>query len=156
MKNRSFILAQQKEYHELHRDQSNKASRDWAKRNRDKVKAIQKRCRDKNRAAFLLRERKQREKHWAKASYDRLRRSACGRACATHQELLGLWEKQHGVCGLTGVAIPSNVKPHLDHRIPQSKGGSHTIDNLRWVHPMANFAKRHSSDEEFLAWWNSR
>lgn len=62
-----------------------------------------------------------------------------------------MWEQQGGLCALTG--WPMNARcgeVHLDHVIPQSRGGSHDISNLRWVCAKANFAKRNLTDEEFV------
>lgn len=70
---------------------------------------------------------------------------------ATCAELVGLWHGQRGRCALTGVRI-STDNAHLDHVVPRSKGGAHTVDNLRWVHPMANAAKGAHSDEAFHRW----
>lgn len=76
---------------------------------------------------------------------------AKGGPYATTDQLEGLWHGQRGLCGLTGVEL-SVTDMHLDHIIPRSKGGGHTVDNLRWTHPMANSAKGDRSDEEFYAW----
>jgi 5-methylcytosine-specific restriction endonuclease McrA len=49
--------------------------------------------------------------------------------------------------------LPITVaEAHLDHRIPVAAGGPSSIDNLQWVHPMANSAKGSRSDGEFRAW----
>lgn len=39
----------------------------------------------------------------------------------------------------------------LDHIIPKVRGGSSTIENLRWVHRDVNYAKRDLFDAEFVA-----
>jgi len=70
---------------------------------------------------------------------------------ASHAELVALWYGQDGRCALTRVPlVPDDM--HLDHILPRSKGGGHTADNLRWVHPMANLARGARTDEEFFAW----
>lgn len=70
---------------------------------------------------------------------------------ATVAELRDLWLRQRGCCALTGARIEL-IKPMLDHKTPVSKGGVHTIDNLQWVHPMANLAKNNYTDAEFQDW----
>ena len=75
--------------------------------------------------------------------------------CATANELRDLWIKQGERCAITGL-VPYGGRPHLDHIVPQSKGGAHTIDNLQWLCPRINRAKGTSTNEEILAWWTSR
>jgi HNH endonuclease len=44
------------------------------------------------------------------------------------------------VCGLCGGDVdPKDV--HLDHRLPWSKGGQHTLDNLQVAHSRCNIRK---------------
>ncbi len=86
--------------------------------------------------------------------WSRLWRKAGGKKrgpIATGEQLVALWHLQDGKCALTGVSI-SPDEAHLDHRIPRSKGGPHTVDNLRWVHAAANLAKGAGTDEAFYAW----
>jgi 5-methylcytosine-specific restriction endonuclease McrA len=64
--------------------------------------------------------------------------------------LRALWARQRGRCALTGLLIEG--RPHLDHRTPVSAGGGHAVDNLQWVHPMANLAKSDRTAEEFQEW----
>lgn len=67
----------------------------------------------------------------------------------TQDDLINLWNKQHGLCALTGKTI--NVQDaELDHIVPQSRGGSHEMNNLRWVWNKANQAKGDMLDDEFL------
>lgn len=87
---------------------------------------------------------------WIANAHVQLKRRSRGQRRATRQELLALWVSQSGRCALTG--LPINGVPHLDHRVSASLGGGHTIDNLQWVHPMANLAKRDYSVAEFRRW----
>lgn len=69
---------------------------------------------------------------------------------ATHIELARLWKKQKGICPFTGVRLNKN-NSQLDHIIPLIRGGSGLIENLRWIHRDANYAKRDLTDEQFVA-----
>jgi hypothetical protein len=44
------------------------------------------------------------------------------------------------VCGLCGGDVDLN-DVHLDHKIPWSKGGKHTLDNLQVAHSKCNIRK---------------
>ena len=63
------------------------------------------------------------------------------------KQLFSLWHRQQGLCALSGRKL--NEEAHLDHITPIVKGGLHTIDNLRWLSPEINLAKRALSDNEF-------
>ena len=67
----------------------------------------------------------------------------------TAQQLWSLWKKQRGVCALSGVRLDRTAE--LDHKLPQARGGTHTISNLQWVTAKANRAKRDLTDDEFVA-----
>lgn len=54
-------------------------------------------------------------------------------------------------CIFTGVElIPENR--HLDHILPLSRGGLHTITNVRFISNHANVVKNNKTDEEFEIW----
>lgn len=61
-------------------------------------------------------------------------------------ELRALWGG--GRCALSGRLLELDTA-HLDHILPKSRGGGHTIDNLQWLDPEVNKAKRAMTDEEF-------
>ena len=64
-------------------------------------------------------------------------------------DLRRLWDRQAGLCGLTGT--PLDFKDaELDHIIPRSRGGGSGIDNVRWVCSAANQAKHGMTDAEFV------
>lgn len=72
-----------------------------------------------------------------------------GGASFTAMQLRELWERQRGICGLTGKELGPDAE--LDHIVPRARGGSLALVNVRWVTPQANRAKRDMLDEEFLA-----
>lgn len=68
----------------------------------------------------------------------------------TVSDLRDLWDEQGGRCGLTGWPLTASPgEAHLDHIVPQSRGGGHDLSNLRWVTAAANHAKRNLTDDEF-------
>lgn len=148
-------LAYQKRWYQENKARRLASTNAWREQNRNRVNELSRRRRQGN-AEYLAKRRERRSKDVVGPAYERLYRTAAGAPHASRDELRALLERQAGACGLTGGRIPPEVKPHLDHIVPRAKGGGHTIDNLRWVHPMANRAKGAHTDAEFLAWWNSR
>jgi len=74
-----------------------------------------------------------------------------GEALATHRELMTLIERQGYRCALSGVKLdPEHAV--IDHIVPVSKGGDNEIDNLQWVHTVANKMKGNMSNESFIKW----
>jgi hypothetical protein len=68
----------------------------------------------------------------------------------TAEALELLWEKQGGVCVYTGEALVPGSTASLDHRLPQSRGGDHSITNLQWVAFHVNIGKGNLTHDEFL------
>lgn len=85
------------------------------------------------------------EKHWyiiiARAT---LKNSKMASAL---KELL---EKQNYSCALTGRALQIGINASIDHIVPTSKGGSHSIENLQWVDLNVNYSKTDLLQEEFI------
>lgn len=71
------------------------------------------------------------------------------RVRVTEAELLDLWMSQQGRCALSDRALGPDA--HLDHVIPVARGGSHGVENLRWLDPLVNVARGAMSDESFIA-----
>ncbi len=61
---------------------------------------------------------------------------------------MALWEKQRGLCALTGMPLDNTAE--LDHKVPRSRGGKNEIENVRWVLKDVNKMKAHLTDEEFM------
>jgi hypothetical protein len=64
-------------------------------------------------------------------------------------DLNNLWDKQAGICAISGLPL-DRTTCQLDHEVPVSAGGSHTLVNLRWVTRDANYAKGTLSDTELV------
>lgn len=58
----------------------------------------------------------------------------------TIEDIKQLWFLQHGKCAWCAQALGED-KPHVDHWIPLSKGGSNNKDNLRLLHKKCNLSK---------------
>ena len=52
-------------------------------------------------------------------------------------------------CPYSGVALAIGENASIDHIVPRSKGGTHDLDNLQWVHTWVNMLKSDSSSDEF-------
>jgi hypothetical protein len=67
---------------------------------------------------------------------------------ATVPETRALWDKQNQECNLTGDVLDQTAE--CDHKMPVSRGGPSTIDNLQWVAPQVHRAKGNMTNEEFV------
>jgi len=68
-----------------------------------------------------------------------------------HNELKELYNKQNGVCPISGRKIYIGDNAELDHIIPRSRGGGNNITNFQWLHVTVNQMKRNLLEEEFFA-----
>ena len=108
----------------------------------DLARAKQRRWVEQNREMLNA---KRREWHGARFFYARAKKVPG----TTAMQLWSLWKKQRGLCALTGERLDRTAE--LDHRLPQARGGEHSINNLQWVTAKVNRAKRDLTDAEFLA-----
>lgn len=97
---------------------------------------------------------KHRERINAKTRSETARRLFWARALRlrngiTARDLARLWKRQRGLCALTGVRLDRTAE--IDHKTPRARGGADVLENLQWVTPVANRAKRDPTDAEFLA-----
>lgn len=69
------------------------------------------------------------------------RRRKAGVTRVTPRQIRELWSRQGGLCacGCRASLLASGY--HADHRIPVSKGGLHTIENLQLLTPHCNRSK---------------
>jgi 5-methylcytosine-specific restriction endonuclease McrA len=122
---------------------------DYYQRNSSQIRATNQEYRDKNRSRVRAWNKKYGKTHFFKTVAWRLQIKEKG-ARASYKELASLWKIQRGMCVLTERRL-NRQNCQLDHIIPIVRGGSSTIENLRWVHRDVNYAKRDLFDEEFIA-----
>lgn len=78
--------------------------------------------------------------------------------CAVHKlgglssvpMLMSLWDKQYGLCALTGKQMTRGDSASLDHIVPTARGGSNDPSNLRFVCLVVNRMKSDQLDAELL------
>ncbi len=59
-------------------------------------------------------------------------------------------ERQNFRCALTGKPLTPETA-EVDHILPVSRGGTHTIDNLQILHKSINRSKSTLDNEEFIS-----
>ena len=63
-----------------------------------------------------------------------------------------LWYSQKWVCPYFGYSLYDTTQAQIDHIIPISKGGDHSLENLQFISCAANRAKGQLSHKEFTKW----
>lgn len=97
-----------------------------------------------------LRSKAHNEKHFFKTRANSWRNGSGHKDVPMEAKALArLWKHQRGKCALSARKL-TKENAELDHIIARSKGGSDTIENLRWVCKEANRAKDKLTDEELL------
>jgi hypothetical protein len=125
-------------------------SREYYQQNSSQIRATNQEYREKNRARVRAWNERYNIRRYFFTKARTIRQRANGEPCATYKQLAQLWKFQRGVCALTGVRLNREIAS-IDHVIPLVRGGTSTIENLRWVTYSVNLAKRDLSDAEFIA-----
>lgn len=73
------------------------------------------------------------------------------RKTAGRKEVRELIANQDYKCALTGVALDPDTA-ELDHVVPVTEGGDHSIGNLQVLHKTVNRMKGSMSNDEFIRW----
>jgi 5-methylcytosine-specific restriction endonuclease McrA len=61
-----------------------------------------------------------------------------------------LFEHQGGRCAYTGVPLILSDTASLDHKMPRSRGGLNTLENVQWVTWQVNRCKTDMTHDEFM------
>ena len=97
--------------------------------------------------------------NFANATKSRMRRITAADAAPTTEMVIGLWEKQQGVCAITGRQMThihgdGRVRTNASvDRIDNERG--YSPDNIRLVCAHANIMRNNLSDDELYAWCKS-
>jgi 5-methylcytosine-specific restriction endonuclease McrA len=116
-----------------HSDLASKQRRDWCRRNPDKAVAITRRWQRNNPEKVRL---------WV---HEYRARGLNAEGSYTADEAAELFLRQGGLCAYCGSADD----PTLDHKVPLSRGGSNSSDNLQWLCRSCNSSKKARTDEEY-------
>jgi hypothetical protein len=65
-------------------------------------------------------------------------------------QLLAIFRAQRGRCVYTGRELTLGVDTSIDHRLPLSRGGASTPDNLQWLYAPVNAMKADLTEQEFF------
>lgn len=150
-----------KRWYEANKDYNLQRVLDWRRDNPEAWRALQARWRDtdERREDARLRSAEWRQENpdlvaeWVAANADKIlakrhrRRARKNAAPVEKVDLRALWVSQCGICALCGERIddslpwPDPMSRSLDHRIPLARGGSHTRENLQYVHLVENLRK---------------
>lgn len=135
--NKDHHYAQKKSYRLENKESKASTDRAWAQANKDKVNAISRRWRKRNpqKAAEVAKrsQAKRPQRSREKAARRRALVRQNGVYQVQYQELTRLLSKPCSYCG-----EPSK---HIDHIIPISRGGSHSIGNLTGACAACNLSK---------------
>lgn len=124
-RNREARKAQASAWYEANKDRALRACRDWAERNRDKVREMGRRSRRKRRAI-----------------------QANVGGSHTAADLDRIFQRQRGKCALCKCSLAAVAK-ELDHIIPISRGGDNNPGNLQWLCRPCNRSKSNKDPIEF-------
>lgn len=70
-------------------------------------------------------------------------------------QLIDKFYKNEASCFYTDLPLVLGLNASIDHRLPKSKGGTNTIDNLEWVHVSINNLKSGRTEKEFIEVYGS-
>jgi 5-methylcytosine-specific restriction endonuclease McrA len=118
IKNRERISEQGQAYYEANKERVRQRHRSWYAKNRDRHAV-----------------------HWRK------RRALKKGATIGVVDYTAIRERDRGLCYLCGEAVdPADL--HFEHVIPLSRGGSHSMENIRVSHAACNWRKGTKTPEE--------
>lgn len=121
--NKASITEKNAAYERHDRERLNARKRVWRAANRERVRAIDLAWRRRHPDIVLMKNAKRR-----------------GATAVEPVSPDALMAKFHGMCGICGEALGDGAVD-FDHIVPLSRGGVHTVENLRPAHPKCNRAR---------------
>jgi 5-methylcytosine-specific restriction endonuclease McrA len=137
----------QKRYYRSNLEENRKRKREWmanARKNPEKriaIRAVEKARSKARRQEYNQWQRENRQKRFFWARAHKLKGISA-------RDLASLWKRQRGLCAYTGRKLDRSAQ--LDHIIPKALGGTDELNNLQWVSPEVNYAKRDLTHEQFI------
>lgn len=138
-------------YHKKHRKEQNIKSKNYRKENKERLKIYdKKRYNDSKRLGICV------DCHKNPCKFKRTRCCLCAWKQVAYDIKLTLnildklYDKQNGLCALSGRKLIKGVNASPDHIVPRNKGGTNDKNNLRLLDWNINRARSDFSDEEFI------
>ena len=129
-KNRTKIRAYQKKYYDKNKRYHMEKTQRWRKKHLDEYKDYQKKYRKSKEGKLLLSLHRHKRRAKMISTSD---------GSVTKQAIEGMFIGQNYKCNLCGENIRENY--HIDHILPLSKRGTHTIENIQLLCPHCNLTK---------------
>lgn len=152
-KNKEKIKIYNKEYKQLNKEKLKEQKKEWILNNREKYLAY-KRIKSKE-----YRNKKTKQERIRKYTNEAKERNRISKKNYKHRRRM---QEKGGVTYIELKKILSeakncywcntklkNLKPHIDHYVPLSKGGTHTLDNIVISCPTCNLTKNAKSPYDF-------
>lgn len=162
------IAANAREYYLRNKEKCKERYRKWKAENKERVRERDKKYREDNPDIEFNKQKHYRETHkeklyakgkkyryehrdyfYNKARERKLLKKGVSDGTVTLDAEQTLFELQNGKCDYCNCDL-SIVGKHLDHIVPLSKGGIHTINNVHWVCPKCNLSKSDKTEDEWF------
>lgn len=149
------------EWRKANPEKQREMNRNWYVSNAAKAKAAAKAYREANSEACKVISRRRSKEHYEKNKDKYYLRSATRRAMKSGSRgtlsagiRKRLFLDQKGLCVYCRIELGDS--PHLDHKVPLVKGGTHTDDNVQLLCQQCNLSKGAKMPDEFLKYIESR
>lgn len=136
-RNREAVNANSRAWNAKHRDKKVALAAAYREREKEQINARRKLVRQYDKSLERLKAAKRRAQ----------KRTGGGKLAKNIVEVL--LARQQGLCACC--QVPLNGVFHLDHKIPLSRGGTNTDDNVQLLLPVCNMQKYTLTHDEFLA-----
>lgn len=132
--------AYKKAWYEQNREKCLQNKREYYLENKEKIKSYQKEWRENHSDKKKEMDRSWKDRHPVERrlqTHTRRARVKLNGVSRFKKEQISNCSSR--LCGICSEYIENNF--HIDHIIPISKGGSHTIENVQLTHPFCNLSK---------------
>lgn len=152
-KNKEKLALKSKQYREENKERVSEIKKQWWKTNRENAIIKKKRYYETNKEVYSVKARIWRDTLSGQVSAKNSRhkrRTITKQGDVTNEQLQTLLDNSTHCFYCNNPLVLNNV--HIDHYIPLSKGGLHTISNLRIACQKCNLSKWNKMPEELAEW----
>lgn len=129
--NKEHVAAYNKKYKEENIEAVREKNRRWEEKNKEKRRKQQREWTENNRERYNAKMRKMNAKR------DAIKRGATTAEKFGREDVLEKWGTDCHICD----ELVDLEDWHMEHVVPLSKGGPHTLENVKPAHPICNLQK---------------